>query len=165
MLVTDTIKPIKRSRELVTLSREHHDGLLLCWKINRGLAGDISVGRIGAYILHFFDTHLAGHFDNEEQFVFPLLSADNSYRKEAELHHKALRDMIRNFRVARQMPGLSLSYFADVLDRHIRFEERVLFPYIETQTAPGVLRHVATQLTAHPESGVEWEDQFWLTKK
>ena len=34
----EEIKPLKRSKELAPLSREHHDGLLFAWKIKQGLA-------------------------------------------------------------------------------------------------------------------------------
>jgi len=38
--------PIKRSIALQPLSREHHHGLLLCWKIRTGLKKGIDIDRI-----------------------------------------------------------------------------------------------------------------------
>ena len=36
-------KPIKRSKELVPLSKEHHEGLLFAWKIKQGLQNGIGI--------------------------------------------------------------------------------------------------------------------------
>ena len=83
-------KPIKRSKELVSLSSDHHNGLLLCWKIRTGIANDTSVDRIAAYVTRFFDMHLKPHFETEEELVFTLLPQDNRLRLMAETDHKNL---------------------------------------------------------------------------
>lgn len=43
-------KPIKRHTALKPLSREHHHGLLLSWKIREGLKRNIEIPRIKKYI-------------------------------------------------------------------------------------------------------------------
>ena len=43
--------PIKRSEFLKPISREHHHGLLLCWKIRAGLKKGIEPERIKLYQL------------------------------------------------------------------------------------------------------------------
>lgn len=163
--MTDSIKPIKRRKELVSLSREHHDGLLLCWKINEGLGKEIPTERIGAYVLYFFDNHLARHFDEEEQYIFPLLKANNIDRKEAETHHKLLREIVDNFKNSDQIVWLSLQHFAEILKQHIRFEERVLFPLIEQEATPEALKSAASNLTMQPKNNADWKDEFWINKK
>src|SRR3569833_3853637 len=89
--------PIKRSKELVSLSKEHHDGLLLCWKINSGLKKGNDPARNARYIVFFYVSDLCRHFIEEEKFIFPLLPAGNSLRTTAEEQHKMLRSMIDNF--------------------------------------------------------------------
>ncbi|MBS1511039.1 MAG: hemerythrin domain-containing protein [Bacteroidetes bacterium] len=157
-------KPLKRSKQLTPLSKEHHDGLLCCWKINQGLANNISIDRIASYLLDFYDKHLVRHFEEEEQLIFPLLSSDNSNRLEAELHHNMLREMIATFRDVTQIPTLSLRYFSEILDRHIRFEERVLFPQIESEATPEALQIAADALKKETNVS-DWADQFWIDKK
>ena len=157
-------KPLKRSKQLTPLSKEHHEGLLCCWKINQGLANNTSVDRIGSYLLDFYDKHLVRHFEEEEHLIFPLLSSDNSNRLEAELHHKMLREMIATFRNVTQIPILSLRYFSEILDRHIRFEERFLFPIIEKEATADALQIAADTLKKETNS-TEWADQFWINKK
>src|SRR5690606_3210653 len=58
--------PIKRHKALQGVSREHHHGLLLCWKIRTGLAKNISPDRIKTYVDWFFDVYLRPHFELEE---------------------------------------------------------------------------------------------------
>lgn len=157
-------KPIKRSKELASLSREHHDGLLLCWKINTGLDNNIPTERIGAYVLNFYDTNLNQHFIEEERYLFPLLPANNPDREEAETHHKMLREMIAVFRNIDQINALSLKYFAETLNTHIRFEERVLFNIIEEEAGIDKLKSIEKNITGHIRQTAEWHDQFWLKK-
>jgi hypothetical protein len=81
------LKPIKRSNELKALSREHHDGLLLCWKINTGLNKNIALDRITSYLVDFFDHSIEAHFAEEENYVYPLIDPGHKDRKEAEAQH------------------------------------------------------------------------------
>lgn len=41
---------MKRHAALVQLSRDHHYGLLLCWKLKEGLKKEIEVERMSKYI-------------------------------------------------------------------------------------------------------------------
>ena len=44
-------KPLKRVKELQELSREHHHGLLLCWKITEDDVDDMTFGVLWGRIL------------------------------------------------------------------------------------------------------------------
>ncbi len=46
----ETKKPQKRHIALQPLSREHHQGLLLSWKIRKGLSRKIEFDRIQNYV-------------------------------------------------------------------------------------------------------------------
>ena len=155
-------EPIKRSKELISLSRDHHEGLLLCWKINTGINKGVSMDRIAAYILHFSNQSLNKHFDEEECYVFTLLPPDHPNRKEAELHHKLMREMVGNFKNKSQLFPLSIKYFAEILEMHIRYEERVLFNIIEIEADKQALKLTEKKLTSPIKKNVEWHDQFWL---
>jgi len=156
-------KPLKRSKQLTPLSREHHEGLLLCWKIREGLAKDLSPERIADYILHFFRTNLEAHFQEEEQFIFPLLDASNNDRIEAEQHHKLLREMVSSLSEKHLQENMLLNEFEKTLETHIRFEERVLFPLIEKEVDADVLERAAENLKTEKNT-IDWDDQFWISK-
>ena len=118
--------PISRSEDLISLSREHHDGLLLSWKINTGLNKEVSTYRIRDYVLYFFDNFLEAHFIDEEEQLYTLLDEDHADRRIAELQHAALRVRIEYFRAGYPFEAGLLRDFANLLSEHIRFEERTL---------------------------------------
>jgi hypothetical protein len=64
--------PIKRHISLQPLSRDHHDGLLLKWKINQGISKGVDISRIQKYVDWFFKEHLIPHFRIEEDHLFAL---------------------------------------------------------------------------------------------
>jgi len=83
--------PLKRHVGLQPLSREHHHGLLLCWKIRTGLKKGIEEERIKKYADWFFKHHLLPHFEAEEKYVFPILDAEDSRIKKALAQHRRLK--------------------------------------------------------------------------
>ena len=55
-------KPIKRNKALQVVSREHHHGLLLCWKIRTGFSKGISEQLIKKYADGLYTTDMIPHF-------------------------------------------------------------------------------------------------------
>jgi hypothetical protein len=53
----------------------------------------------------------------------------------------------------------------EILNKHIRFEERVLFPLIEKNVTVESLQLAAGALSSVPYQKIEWEDKFWIVKK
>ncbi|MEP7109115.1 MAG: hemerythrin domain-containing protein [Ferruginibacter sp.] len=120
-------------RNLAWLSRNHYDGLLTVCKIRRSLRYGIANTSIKAFILEEFKSHLQPHLIVEEEWLFPKLPGENHLRIHAEKQHAELRSMVKDFC---DSPDLNLSLpeeFANLLEEHIRFEERTLFPFIEKQ--------------------------------
>ena len=76
-----TPKPLKRHKALQPLSREHHHGLLLSWKIRNGFNKNIDPKRMKIYADWFFETHLTPHFEMEENYIFSILESDNELIK------------------------------------------------------------------------------------
>lgn len=120
-------KPLKRHQALQPLSRDHHHGLLLCWKIRTGFGKGVEPNRIKSYADWFFENHLIPHFKMEEQHIFSLLEDGNALKQKALDDHKGLISLFsKTGEVAK-----TLSDIEKQLDDHIRFEERVLFPEIQ----------------------------------
>lgn len=156
----DEIKPIKRSNELSPLSRDHHEGLLLGWKIRQGLKNGTTHEAIGNYVQWFWKFHLDKHFNDEEKLLAPLLPGDNTLIQQMFNEHTVLRNMVNENR----WDEASLSSFASLLNDHIRFEERVLFPLIEQLATKDQLESVASQLAEGSHDAGTWSDEFWLRK-
>lgn len=156
-------KPIKRSIELMQLSREHHEGLLLKWKITEGINKHVSVERLSDYLLFFYSSNLEDHFNIEEQFLFPLLPAHNELRIRAQKQHDELRAIVSRIKLKEAIDDLV--QFVNLLEEHIRFEERTLFNYIEQNTLPEVLAEAPGKIEQNIVlSKAKWDDEFWIKK-
>jgi len=119
--------PIKRNEALKPLSRDHHHGLLLCWKIRQGFKLNIEPERIKKYLDWFWISYLKPHFEVEEQYVFPVLGSKNELVKQALAEHRRLKRLFENEDDLSKI----LSLIEEELEKHIRFEERVLFNEIQ----------------------------------
>jgi iron-sulfur cluster repair protein YtfE (RIC family) len=122
-----TDKPIKRSEFLKPLSREHHHGLLFCWKIRAGIKKNVEVSRIKKYADWFYENYLIPHFEVEEKYVFPILGNENEFIKKAVSEHRSLKRLFESTTEFQKNIGL----ISEELIDHIRFEERILFGEIQ----------------------------------
>ena len=147
---------MKRHEALVQLSRDHHFGLLLCWKLKEGLKKDISVERMSKYIVLFYEQNLKPHFAEEEETIFLILGNAHPLIEEAISQHRELEKMISDgFETPEQ-----IQTFRDLLELHIRTEERQIFPEIEKTATEEELQNLLKQ--NYPElKEHEYEDLFW----
>jgi hemerythrin-like domain-containing protein len=156
-------KPLKRHPALVPLSKDHHFGLLLCWKIRTGIKKGISTQRMVDYVNYFFNDHLKPHFLEEEQHIFVLLDSDDEKRKKAESQHIELIQLIDSLTAQPHKALETLGALEQELDNHIRFEERDLFPYIQSILNEAELEKLKGKIESiHQTVPDDWNDPFWL---
>lgn len=148
--------PIKRHPSLQPLSRDHHQALLLTWKIRQGIKKDVPAKRISAYCNWFFREHLLPHFSLEEQYAFPVLGEEDQLIQQALSEHAQLRAMFGNPLTSTS----ALEAAGDLLEAHIRFEERTLFNAIQKAATPEQLQKI---LEIHEDAAFcdNEEDMFW----
>lgn len=158
----EEIKPLKRSKELAPLSREHHDGLLFAWKIKRGLENGTSIETLCSYTRWFWSNHIKPHFKEEEKVLVKFLPADNALVKQMFKEHAQIRDLIIS--LDKEPDKSSLQLLAEFLNNHIRFEERQLFPYVETALTSEQLDEIYKELPNEFQCHTEWKDEFWIKK-
>ena len=155
-------KPIKRNPAIVTFSKDYHFALLLVWKIRQGLKKEIEPSRIINYVAHFFDTDLIFHFEEEETLLFSKLPSDNLLRLQAEEEHKLIKFEIDALR-KNSDDKMGIENFANILEKHIRFEERELFNYLQEIFSEDELSEIAEAMEARTrEHEIAWKDEFWL---
>ncbi len=154
-------KPIKRNEALKSLSREHHHGLLLCWKIRQGIKMQVEPKRIKSYTDWFKNKYLYPHFEAEEKFVFPVLGDENPFIKKALAEHRRLK------RLFNQQSEIlkALSLIEEELEKHIRFEERVVFNEVQQAATPGQFEEIEKKHHGIAFSDDTWEDKFWIIKR
>jgi len=157
--MTMETKPIKRSKELAPLSREHHDGLLYVWKIREGLKNGTSIDMLVKYTKWFWLQHIKPHFYQEEKILLPYMPAGHELATRLQKEHENIRELILNLDAdADQTTFVQL---CDLLNDHIRFEERQLFSYLEQTVSVDDLKKIFEQLEEHPVCATGWNDDFW----
>jgi iron-sulfur cluster repair protein YtfE (RIC family) len=149
------MKSSRRHESLVPLSREHHYGLMLCLRIHRGLTvhkGDREwLERKREQVVEFFESDLIAHFKAEEEVLFPSmhsLSGASAIIEELLSQHRKVESLTEELR-RMEIPALGdkLNEFADLLEAHIRKEERELFPIYEREAPDHLAREVAAGIT------------------
>ena len=163
----EEIKPIKRSKELAPLSREHHNGLLFAWKIKQGLVNGTPVETLCNYTRWFWSNHMEPHFKDEEKVLVKFLPGDSLLVRQMTQEHAQIRDLV--VALDKKTDLNSLKLLSDFINSHIRFEERELFPYVEKTLSPEQLSEVYNNLSdkLHCDTdpiAVGWKDEFWVRK-
>ena len=151
--------PLKRHASLASLSKDHHHGLLLCWKIREAQRNGIDPSRVKKYLDFFFETQLKPHFIFEEEEIFPLLAKEHELVRQAYTEHRRLRSL---FSEEDELEKVMIDIEKE-LQAHIRFEERELFQEIQQNVPEEDLQKVVQKeekiSTPDPD---QWEDKFWL---
>lgn len=149
-------KPLKRSEYLKAISRDHHHGLLFCWKVREGFKRDIPVTRIKRYADWFWQTHLIDHFEIEERYIFPILGNEHELVRRALTEHRRLKRLFEQ----EDDVWRALNLIEEELDNHVRFEERVLFSEIQQVATDEQLKIAAEHHQGTPTNDA-WEDVLW----
>jgi iron-sulfur cluster repair protein YtfE (RIC family) len=149
-------RPLKRKEELKPVSRDHHHSLLLCWKIRTAFKNNIEVGRVKKYANWFYQNHIIPHFKLEEKYIFPVLGKDNELVRQALSEHSFLKSLFEDI----EEPRKSLFLIEEELEKHIRFEERVLFEKIQKVATEDELK-VIEQHHLSESFEENKEDEFW----
>ncbi len=134
---------MKRAPELRALSEDHHHGLVLARKAKlAGTDPGAAIDATWAEVEAKFEAELEPHFQIEEELLAPPLAAIGEQALVGRLfvEHAALRAC-----VAAGAPRTreALAGFGDLLEAHIRFEERELFETAQTRLDAGALRAIA----------------------
>ncbi len=140
-----------RHPSLIPLSRDHHRGLALALRCRKQALGQMKpTGAEGLReraeeLRHFVSNHLEQHFQAEEEILFPLI------RSCVPESHSLVEDLLEEHEEIRKgavrLEGKTdlakiLFDLGDLLERHIRKEERELFPLFETFVTPAEAERV-----------------------
>ena len=138
---------MKRAPELRGLSEDHQHGLVLARKARKArkaAAGEegFAASDVWAEVEAKFKTELEPHFQIEESLIGTILETHGESQLSRRLldEHKALREFL--------IPGPSraradLGRFGELLEAHIRFEERELFEVAQNTLNRDELSEVA----------------------
>ncbi|WP_295623586.1 hemerythrin domain-containing protein [uncultured Nitrosomonas sp.] len=122
-----------RTGALLSLSREHHTSLVLARAARKAAESNdaaTNLAMVGHIEAHWHDV-LAAHFAQEEallRLTEDMLSAEIVARIRAE--HEELRMLICG--PCELDSAVRLRHVGELLAAHVRYEERVLFPQLQS---------------------------------
>ena len=142
---------MKRHPALIPLSRDHHDGLVQALRLRRAAADGDASARLAAAreFVEFFRNEERVHLRDEEEELFPLflrhVQSQPAPLRKARVQHVQLEGFARKLAIA-VAAGIvdreALDAAGELLDAHIRLEERRLFPLIEELVPDDELRRL-----------------------
>ncbi|MEP6711656.1 MAG: hemerythrin domain-containing protein [Ferruginibacter sp.] len=144
---------MKRHPSLAHLSRDHHGALILARLLQKdapaykGLPADTE-GK-AAYAIKFYREELVKHFEDEEK-VLKLVTGINATLDPMLAaifkEHAALHESFKAIQL--QSPGPEfLDGLGKALEKHIRTEERELFPLIQESCSEDLLKRIDQSLS------------------
>lgn len=130
----------KRHPSLLPLSHDHHHGLALALRCRKQGLGQIKpMGAEGLRqraqeFLGLYAAELDSHFRAEEEILFPLMRTrlpdSRQLIDELVRDHQTIRRALPRLKTTTGL-GKLIFDLGDLLERHIRREERELFPLFE----------------------------------
>lgn len=125
---------MKRHEALHPLSHHHHHTLKLAQEL-KNADDNASIQQMTRDIIHFWESDGKDHFRDEEEVLLPLYgqyeSLDQPDIKELLLQHVQVRSYIQRIRGSRRHDRQIFRDLGELLQKHVRLEERVVFPMIE----------------------------------
>ena len=124
---------MKRSEALKVLSHQHHQGLYAALQLKRANLDTAAEAR--RVFLDFYEREGARHFRAEEELLLPAYARHTDFDRveivRVLTEHVDLRRRGQDLEAGAAAGPDALRELGERLERHIRFEERELFPMIE----------------------------------
>lgn len=140
---------MKRHKNLIKLSKDHHDGLILAQLIKKnsppykGLPTTTEGKK--EYTLNFYNLDLIKHFEAEEKILMPLVKGiDNELDRLLQLmisEHEQVYKLIDDLKLGNEVED-TLDKLGNLLEKHIRMEERELFDRIQNLCNDDILNQI-----------------------
>ena len=134
---------------MIPLSHDHHDALLLAWRLRTGDLSRREPELRARHIDAFFEYRLFNHLKLEEELLFPafrpVLGVEASLIDLLLSDHRELRAIAAAIKAGAHD---QVDSFCVLLERHIRTEERQLFVLAENRMKPAEMAEVGRQIKA-----------------
>ena len=129
---------MKRSDALRALSHQHHQGLFAALQLKRARQETAADAR--TIFLDFYEREGSRHFRAEEELLLPAFArhtrVDDPLIVRVLTEHVDLRGRGQDLERSADPDPATLCELGERLESHIRFEEKTLFPQIESLAGP-----------------------------
>src|SRR5260370_40373137 len=147
-----------RDPSLTQLSRQHHNALALCVRLERALqAATVDLGAWQLEVHLHYANEVQFHFAAEEKVLFPAAQRFPelaALAEELSAEHERLRNYFLNAEQGTMNHG-ELEMFAKSLSVHIRKEERQLFESMQKRMRRGGIEKLGEGCARGLEDAVE----------
>ena len=153
---------MKRAEALQPLSHQHHNSLMACLLLKKGIARQASQSTLNDFLSKFYREDIEPHFEAEEKHLFPLLDQMKpSYGKILRSDHTLLRALAPRF--LNHFASFDyLASFVTLLETHIRFEERLVFNFVQEHLSPIAQADLEKKLSAlRAKRCTDYPVKFW----
>lgn len=145
---------IKRDKALHILSHDHHHGLILAQLIKNGSPQYKNLPNTAEgkkdYSINFYYDELIKHFKDEENILFPVVNGKDdeidNLIEEIVTEHKKIKQLINQLESNEDVEN-TLDELGNMLESHIRKEERYLFMKTQEILTGDELTSIEKQLT------------------
>lgn len=144
---------MKRHPALHPLSHDHHQGLILAQQLKKGAPQykgmPSTLEGKKDYAVSFYKSELVQHFKDEEEILFPSVLGKNekvdSLIQEIISEHRKLESLVNELEKTNQLENV-MDELGQLLEKHIRKEERILFVEIENILLDDELKIIGEKL-------------------
>jgi hemerythrin-like domain-containing protein len=157
-------KPLRRNENIIPFSKDHHTTLLFCWKLKQGVKLGADVAVMKNYVKYFWKDHMEPHFREEEELLFAPL-VDEMVQKAISEHHQ-IKQQVEKVLIEEGVAAINdLSLLSDMVDDHVRYEERQLFPHLEQALSHDELTSIGRELATKMHIPDIFKEEFWMKKR
>lgn len=149
---------MKRHPALREFSDDHHQGLVNALRLKKTASGEgIAPARAARAFLTFWREETSPHFRKEEEVLLPVLARYGGEALGREpvvrmlLQHARIRGLAMRLGDETEKEGIqsgTLRDLGELLEAHIRLEERIVFPMMEEALSKTALGEISDRLAA-----------------
>lgn len=156
------ISGLKRHPALQALSRDHHAALVQARALRLAAGGSEAERRrhpadtTARAFLAFYQSELRGHIDDEERALLPRCAqADEAGAARILGEHREIEALVAALRRAlaeARDPAPVMAEAGQLLDDHVRYEERAFFESVQRASSAEVLGEIGRAIDANREA-------------
>ena len=148
----------RRSQDLVKLSHEHHHALVFCTRLKKAQRVDIKTLQL--FVDDFRKNYLMVHFENEEKLFLPLMP-DTEIKRQFIAEHQQIKQLVQLLLILKENDNELTLKLSELILSHVRFEEKIMFPYLEKTLQPNELATIGIALSEIEITAHKFTPEFW----